>query len=67
MFDPMRARLASSCSKNGIKPVTIDTNCFGETSICVTVLVSASKASPRYLAQHTGSTNILYSSKFAEA
>ncbi len=29
MFDPIRARFASSCSRNGISPVTIETSCFG--------------------------------------
>ena len=33
MFDPIRALLASSFSKNGIKAAATDTNCFGETSI----------------------------------
>ncbi len=33
MFDPINARFASSFSKNGIRPVATETNCFGETSI----------------------------------
>ena len=33
MLAPMRARLASSCSRNGISDVAIETICFGETSI----------------------------------
>ena len=33
MFDPINALLASSFSKNGIKAVATDTNCFGETSM----------------------------------
>ena len=33
MFDPLRALLASSFSKNGINEAATDTSCFGETSI----------------------------------
>jgi hypothetical protein len=33
MFEPIRARLASSCSRNGIIAVATDTICRGETSI----------------------------------
>ena len=32
MFDPIKALLASSFSKNGINEAATDTNCFGETS-----------------------------------
>ena len=33
MFAPIRARLASSCSRNGIIAVATDTICRGETSM----------------------------------
>ena len=33
MFDPMSARLASSCSRKGISEAAIETSCFGETSM----------------------------------
>ncbi len=33
MFEPIRARLASSCSRNGISEAATDTICFGDTSM----------------------------------
>jgi hypothetical protein len=33
MFDPINARFASSCSKNGTKAVATLTTCFGDTSM----------------------------------
>ena len=33
MFEPMRARFASSCSRNGIKDAATETICFGLTSM----------------------------------
>ena len=33
MLDPINARLASSCSRNGIKDAAIEAICVGETSI----------------------------------
>ena len=33
IFEPIRARLASSCSKNGIRDVETLTNCNGDTSM----------------------------------
>ena len=33
MFAPISARLASSCSRNGISAVATETTCFGETSM----------------------------------
>ena len=33
MLAPMSARFASSCSRNGISAVAIETICFGETSM----------------------------------
>ena len=35
MFDPISALVASSCSKKGIREVSTDIICFGETSIWV--------------------------------
>ena len=33
MFEPISARLASSCSRNGISAAAIDTSCSGATSM----------------------------------
>ena len=33
MFEPISARLASSCSRNGISDAATDTICFGDTSM----------------------------------
>jgi hypothetical protein len=33
MFEPMRARLASSFSRNGMSDAATETSCLGETSI----------------------------------
>jgi hypothetical protein len=33
MFEPINARFASSCSRNGISEAAIETSCFGETSM----------------------------------
>ena len=33
MFEPMSARLASSCSRNGMSAVATETTCLGETSM----------------------------------
>ena len=33
MFEPMSARFASSCSRNGMSAVATDTTCLGETSM----------------------------------
>ena len=33
MFEPMSARFASSCSRNGISAAAIDTSCSGATSM----------------------------------
>ena len=38
MFEPIRARLASSCSRNGIRAVATDQIWVGETSISVHLL-----------------------------
>ena len=41
MFEPISARLASSCSRNGIRAVVTDQICTGETSIRSTLLGGA--------------------------
>ena len=46
MFDPIKARLASSFSKNGISAAATDTNCLGDTSIMVISLGGTSMNSP---------------------
>ena len=33
MFEPISARLASSCSRNGIRAAAMDTSCSGATSM----------------------------------
>ena len=48
ILEPMRARLASSCSKNGIRDVDTLTNCSGDTSMNRTESVcSIPTSSPR--------------------
>ena len=37
MFEPINARFASSCSRNGISDAATDTSWFGDTSISVIV------------------------------
>ena len=46
MFEPIRARLASSCSRNGIRAVATDQICSGDTSIRSTSLGAARMNSP---------------------
>ena len=46
MFEPMSARLASSCSRNGISEVPTDQIWSGETSISSTSLGATSDSSP---------------------
>ena len=47
MLDPMRARLASSCSRNGIKEVEIETSWRGDISTKSISLGSIRMNSPR--------------------
>ena len=58
MFAPISARFASSCSKNGIMAAPIETNCFGETSIPVTISLSTSIISFLYLTLTLLFTNV---------
>ena len=46
MFEPIRARLASSCSRNGISAAATDQIWSGDTSIRSTSLGAASTSSP---------------------
>ena len=63
MLEPIRARFASSCSKNGINEAAIDTSCFGETSIKEASLGSISRKSPLNLAVIRSEVNCPESSK----
>ena len=53
MFEPIRARLASSCSRNGIRAVATDQICVGETSIRSTSRGGAVTTSPSRDRQRT--------------
>ena len=33
MLEPIRARLASSCSRKGMRPAAMETSCLGDTSM----------------------------------
>ena len=46
MFEPIRARLASSFSRNGISAAATETTCLGETSIRSTWSLGSSVGSP---------------------
>ena len=48
MFEPMSARFASSCSRNGISAVATDTIWRGDTSMWSTSLGSRSSGSPNW-------------------
>ena len=62
MLDPIKARVASSCSRKGIQLVVIDTTCCGETSIKSTLSGEVIIFSPRYLAFNPSSIILLFSS-----
>ena len=53
MFAPISARLASLCSRNGIRAVATDTICAGATSMNSTSFGTAVTASPRLERQRT--------------
>ena len=59
MFAPIRARLASLCSRNGIIAVATETICAGETSMNSTWLACAMTASPSAERQRTASCSNL--------
>ena len=57
ILDPIRALLASSCSRKGINEAAIDTICFGETSIYSIVSGGIKVNSFLYLAEISSSSN----------
>ena len=59
MFEPMRARLASLCSRNGISAVATETICAGFTSMYWTRLGSASTGWPPGPAAEAGGVDEL--------
>ena len=59
MFAPIRARLASLCSRNGIIAVATETICAGETSMNSTSFACAITASPSDERQSTVSCSNL--------
>ena len=64
MFDPIKARLASSFSKNGIIAVATETTCLGDTSIISTTSLGNIAISPALpLAATFALTNLPFSSR----
>ena len=53
MFEPIRARLASSFSRNGISDAATETSCFGETSM---YSISSRSASDKFAGLARGVT-----------
>ena len=67
MFDPISARFASSCSRNGIKDAATDTICFGLTSM-KSILSEADKVNSFWVRQEIrSSTNSPFSFRVAFA
>ena len=67
MFEPMRARFASSCSRNGINEAATDTICFGDTSM-KSILSGADKVNSFCVRQEMrSSTNSPFSFRVAFA
>ncbi|HOO73882.1 MAG TPA: hypothetical protein PLS66_01195 [Tepiditoga sp.] len=60
MFDPIRALLASSCSRKGISDAETDAICLGVTAIYSTSSFGTKVTLPRYLTS-TYSDIILFS------
>ena len=58
MFEPIRALLASSFSRNGTRAAAILTNWFGETSISVISSGLAMTNSPLFLAETISVVNL---------
>jgi hypothetical protein len=56
MLEPMRARLASSFSRNGMSEAATDTSCFGDTSMRSTFSGGSSSTSPA--CRHTISSSV---------
>jgi hypothetical protein len=67
MLDPMSARLASSCSRNGTREAATETSWFGETSIRVTSAERTIANSPPWRAMTTSWTNLPFASVAALA
>ena len=69
MFEPISARLASSCSRNGISEAATDTICEGATSMYSILSGADSVNSLRWRQETSSSTNLpaLSSSAFAWA
>ena len=57
MFEPIRARLASSFSRNGISEAATETSCLGDTSIRSTFSFGVRPTSPAWRATIRSSTN----------
>jgi hypothetical protein len=56
MFEPIKARLASSCSRNGISDAATDTICAGATSMNWTL--SAVESMNSFLQRHETSSSL---------
>ena len=67
MLAPIKALLASSCSKKGIMAAAIETNCFGETSTYCTLSLSTSITSFLNLTLIRGWTNFPFLSTGSDA
>ena len=69
MFEPISARFASLCSRNGISAVATETICAGDTSMYSTCRASTMTASPSLERQSTcDSTNLpVFGSKRSDA
>ena len=67
MFEPIKARLASSCSRNGIRPAETPTICLGEMSMYWTCSVGIVWKSVWYRAMTGGPLSLPSSSTGASA
>ena len=67
MFDPIRERLTSSCSKKGIIAAATETSCFGDTSTKLTLSLSATVISSLCLTLILSFINFPSSSTGSEA
>ena len=67
MLDPIKALLASSCSRNGIKEAAIETTCCGDTSIKSILSGDINSNSFACLTATRSSTNLLFLSSITFA
>ena len=67
MLEPIKALLASSCSRKGIRDAAIDTTCCGDTSISSTLSADISSNSFLNRTGTSSSTNLLFLSSSALA